>query len=120
MSKKTVRRSLTMTQEMRDRLSMVVSQQPRERTEAEVIREAIRRYLDEQEDLSGSRRHFQRTFRERIDALEAGLVFQLNVLTYLLATDEAGLREAIIAAKRRGERLQAQLKAVRELREPPA
>ena len=37
MSKKTVRRSLTMTQEMRDRLALLVSKQPRDTTEADLI-----------------------------------------------------------------------------------
>jgi len=114
--KKTVRRSITMTQEMRDRLTLLVSKYPRNITEADLIREAIRRYLDEQEDLMGSRRHFQRSFRERINQLESALAFQLNVLIYLLALDEQTLRDAIIAAKQDGETLLAQMKAVRELK----
>jgi predicted DNA-binding protein len=116
MSNKSIRRSLSMTQEMRDRLVLLVSKQPRDTTEADLIREAIRRYLDEQEDLTASRKHFQRSFRERIDQLEAAVTFQLNVLIYLLALDEQTLRDAIIAAKRDGETLLAQMKAVRELK----
>jgi len=42
MSKKSVQRSITMTQEMRDRLALLVSKQPRDTTEADLIREAIR------------------------------------------------------------------------------
>ena len=118
MSNKSVRRSVAMTPEMRSRLAQVVSQQSSGATEADLIREAIRRYLDEQEDLSGSRRNFQRSFRERIDRLEETVTFQLNVLVFLLAQDEGTLRNAIIAAKRNGETLLAQMKAVRELKEP--
>ena len=117
MSKKSVQRSITMTQEMRDRLALLVSKQPRDTTEADLIREAIRRFLDEQEDLVSSRKHFQRSFRERIDQIEEALGFQFNVLIYLLATDEQHLREAIIAARQDGEALQEQIKAVRELKE---
>ena len=99
MSKKSVRRSLSMTPAMRDRLAQLVGKQPRDVTEADLIREAIRQYLDEQEDLIGSRKHFQKSLRERVDQLESALAFQLNVLIHLLATDEAHLRDAIIAAK---------------------
>lgn len=113
----TARRSLSMTPAMRDRLSQLASKQPRDVTEADLIREAIRMYLDEQEDLIGSRKHFQKSLRERVDQLESALAFQLNVLICLLATDEARLRDAIIAAKHNGETLLAQMKAVRELKE---
>ncbi|MAS35362.1 MAG: hypothetical protein CL610_15230 [Anaerolineaceae bacterium] len=106
-----------MTPAMRDRLAQLVSKQPRDVTEADLIREAIRQYLDEQEDLIGSRKHFQKSLRERVDQLETTLAFQLNVLIHLLASDEAHLRDAIIAAKHDGETLRAQMKAVRELKE---
>ena len=117
MSKKSVRRSLAMTPDMRDRLVQLVSKQPRNITEPDLIRQAIRQYLDEQEDLIGSRKHFQKSLRERVDQLETTLAFHLNVLIYLLASDETQLREAIIAAKEDGETLLAQMKAVRELKE---
>lgn len=113
----TVRRSLSMTPNMRDRLAQLVSKQSRDVTEADLIREAIRQYLDEQEDLIGSRRHFQKSLRERVDSLEATLSFHLNVLVYLLAHDHEAVREAIITAKQDGQTLLAQMKAVRELKE---
>jgi predicted DNA-binding protein len=116
MSNKSIRRSLSMTPEMAGRLSQIANTKPRNVTEADLIREAIRRYLDEQEDLTGSRKHFQRSFRERIDHLEAAVTFQLNVLIYLLALDEQTLRDAIIAAKQDGETILAQMKAVRDLK----
>ena len=105
-----------MTPEMAGRLQQIASTKPRNITEADLIREAIRRYLDEQDDLVGSRKHFQRSFRQRVDQLEEAVNFQLNVLIYLLAADEQTLREAIIAAKQEGETLQAQMQAVRELK----
>ncbi len=115
MPNKSIRRSLSMTPEMARRLNQIASTKPRNVTEADLIREAIRRYLDEQEDLTGSRRHFQRSFRDRIDQLEATVTFQLNVLICLLAADETHLREAIIAARQDGKTLLAQMAAVREL-----
>lgn len=117
MSKKSVRRSLSMTPDMRDHLAQLVSKQPRNVTEADLIRQAIRQYLDEQEDLIGSRKHFQKSLRDRVDQLEATLAFHLNVLIHLLASDETQLRAAIIATKEDGETLLAQMKAVRELKD---
>ena len=117
MSKKTVRRSLTMTQEMRDRLMLLVSKHPRDTTEADLIREAVRLYLDTQEDIIGSRKHFQKSLQERIDKLESSLAFQLNILIYLLAdSDPQHIAQAIIASKRDGETLLAQIKAVRDMK----
>lgn len=114
---KTIRRSISMTPEMRDRLAQLVSKQPRDVTEADLIREAIRRYLDEQADLIGSRKHFQKSLQERLDRLESALMFHLNVLLYLLAEGDASrIRKAVIAAKRDGETLLAQIKAVREMK----
>ena len=121
MSRKTVRRSIGMTQEMRDRLAQLVSKQPRNTTEADLIREAIRLYLDDQEDLIGSRKHFQKSLQMRMDQLEAALSFHLNILLYLviaLNPDRKGqhLTDAILAAKRGSETLMMQIKAMRDLK----
>jgi predicted DNA-binding protein len=121
MSKKSVQRSITMTQEMRDRLALLVSKQPRDTTEADIIREAIRLYLDNQEDIIGSRRHFQKSLQDRLDKLESAFAFHLNVLIYLLAALEPEgsperIEDAIIAARRDGETLLAQMQAVREMK----
>lgn len=121
MSKKSVQRSITMTQEMRDRLALLVSKQPRDTTEADLIREAIRLYLDNQEDIIGSRKHFQKSLQDRLDKLESALAFHLNVLIYLLAALEPEgnperIADAIIAARRDGETLLAQMQAVRQMK----
>ena len=121
-STKSIRRSITMTPEMRDRLTQIVSQHPRDTCEADVIRAAIRAYLDEQEDLIGSRRHFQKSMQERLDRLEAALTFQLNVLLFLLAdveNDPAQVRRAIVLARKQGTTLLAQMQAVRDLKDTP-
>ena len=121
MAKKMVRRSISMTQEMRDRLALLVSKQPRDTTEVDIIREAVRLYLDNQEDIIGSRKHFQKSLQERLDRLEATFAFHQNGLLYLLAALEPEgsperIAEAIIAARRDGETLLAQMKAVREMK----
>ena len=120
MATKTVRRSISMTPEMHDLLAQIVAKRERDVTEASLIREAIRQYLDEQSDLVGSRRHFQKSLQLRIDRLESTLTFQMNVLVYLLAAilaDESAIDEAIIAAKRDGAALLAQIDAIRDLKD---
>jgi len=120
MAAKTVKRSISMTPEMHDLLAQIVVKRDRDVTEASLIREAIRQYLDEQSDLVGSRRHFQKSLQLRIDRLESTLTFQMNVLVYLLAAilaDESAIDEAIIAAKRDGAALLAQIDAIRDLKD---
>ena len=117
MSKKSVRRSLSMTPEMALRLQQITTTKPRNITESDLMRQAIRQFLDEQEHLVGSRRHFQKSLRERVDTLESALSFQLIVLTYLLTIEDSLIHEAIIMAKQRGSLLLEQMQAVRELDE---
>ncbi len=121
MSKKTVRRSLTMTPEMRDRLALLVSKYPRDTTESDLIREAIRLYLDNQEDLIGSRKHFQKSLQDRLDKVESNMSFHMNILIYLITSifyeaDPQLVAKAILASKRDGATLLAQIKAVRDLK----
>ncbi|MCA0453940.1 MAG: hypothetical protein LCI00_08200 [Chloroflexi bacterium] len=121
MTAKAIKRSITMTQEMRDRLALLVSKRPRDTTEADLIREAIRLYLDNQEDIIGSRKHFQKSLQDRLDQMESAFAFHLNVLIYLLTALEPDgsperIADAIIAAKRDGNTLLEQIKAVREMK----
>ena len=84
MVEKTVRRSIALTPVMREQLALLASKQPRNVTEADLIREAIRRYLDEQADLLGSRKHFQKSFQDRMDKVEAALGFHLNIVLFMV------------------------------------
>lgn len=58
---KTVRRSIAMTPQLRARLQQLLEQETRDITEADLIRQAIREFLDRQEDITGSRAHFRKT-----------------------------------------------------------
>ena len=121
MAAKTVRRSISMTPEMRDLLAQIAARRGRDVKEVDLIREAIRHYLDEQADVVGSRRHFQKSLQARLDRLEHTLTFQTNILIYLLSAvigDESGaaIENAIIIAKRDGETLLAQIAAVRDIK----
>ncbi len=66
---------------MNTRLEQIAQQ--RDEPKAEVVRAALRLYLDEQEDLIGSRKHFTKMFQRRVDYLERLLVIALwlNVQT---------------------------------------
>ncbi|MDL1899489.1 hypothetical protein FBR02_01830 [Anaerolineae bacterium CFX9] len=118
MATKTVRRSISMTPEMRDLLAQITAKHGREVSENDIIRDAIRHYLDQQADVVGSRRHFQRSLQARLDRLESTLTFQMLMLTFLMATvlgdesDEA-IHEAMAAARRDGDALLKQIVALR-------
>jgi len=118
MATKTVRRSISMTPEMRDLLAQIAARHGRDVKENDLIRDAIRHYLDNQADVVGSRRHFQRSLQARLDRLESTLTFQMLMLTFLLATvlgDESGeaIDEAMATATRDGEALLKQIAALR-------
>lgn len=126
---KTIRRSIAMTPQLRARLQQLLAKQGKEVTEADLIRQAIREFLDQQEDIAGSRAHFRKTFQGRIDELQAELIFHLDVLVALLAyglavmlpafteqpiTAAELIQAAIVAAKHESETIQAQMDAVRK------
>lgn len=64
----TNRLTVHITEAMDSRLEQIASQ--RNEPKAEVVRAALRGYLDEQEDLIGSRKHFTKMFQRRVDYLE--------------------------------------------------
>jgi len=120
MPQKNIKRSIAMSEEMHGLLTQIAAKHGRDITESHLIREAIRQFLDEQVDAVGSRRHFQKSLQLRLDRLERSLVFQMNVLVYLLAAilaDDNAVDEAIIAAKRDGAALLAQIEAIRDLKD---
>lgn len=124
MATKTVRRTISMTPEMHDLLRQLVAKRGRDVKEVDLIREAIRRYLDEQVEVVGSRRHFQKSLQTRLDRLETRLTFQMTILIYLLAAvlgaeGERLIEEALITAKRDGASLLEQIAAVRDLQDDP-
>ena len=52
---------------------------------ADVIREAIRQYLDDQGELTGSRRYFTGRFRDEVHALRRELAWHQTLNTILMA-----------------------------------
>lgn len=75
----TNRLSLHVTAAMSDRLDQIALL--RDEAKAEIVRAALRAYLDEQEDLLSSRKHFTKMFQRRIDYVERllAIVLWLNI-----------------------------------------
>lgn len=120
MAGKSVKRSVSMPQETHELLVQLAGHRGRNVTEADLIREAIRAFLDDQVEVMGSSRHFQKLLQTRLDQLQEALTFHLNILLYLLAAlldDERyeAIEDAIVAAKRDGDALLEQIRAVRDL-----
>ncbi len=63
------RLNVYVTAEMQRKLEQVRDQRGPQTTTPDVVREALRLFLDDQEQVIGSRRHFQKTLREEIGAL---------------------------------------------------
>ncbi len=115
MANKTVRRSINITPEMRDLLAQIAARHGRDVKENDLIRDAIRQYLDQQADVVGSRRHFQRSLQSRLDRLESTLTFQMLMLIFLMSTvlgDESGeaIEEAMDTALSQGDTLLKQIR----------
>ena len=75
------RLSVQVTAAMDARLEQIA--RSRDEAKAEVVRTALRAYLDEQEDLIGSRKHFTKAFGRRVDHLErlVSAVLSVNLKT---------------------------------------
>jgi hypothetical protein len=80
------RSSISMTQAMWARLEQVVENRrdPKFKT-SDAVREAIRLYLDGQEDLIGSRKHFSKSLQHSLNLHEQTLLFTLHALLLLVA-----------------------------------
>src|SRR4051794_10931348 len=86
-----VRHTVNITEDMDVRLQLILSKQGRDTSLNDVFRTAIRQYLDDQEDIIGSRRHFSKSLQRRLDLMEFKHVFYLDILIYLIAASQATL-----------------------------
>jgi Arc/MetJ-type ribon-helix-helix transcriptional regulator len=126
---KTIRRSVAMTPDMRARLEQLLTRETRDVTEADLIRQAIREFLDRQENITGSKAHFRKAFQARIDELQNDLEFHLHVIIALLAhglavmlpvfteqpiTPLELIQAAIVSAQQNADSLRSQIDTVRE------
>jgi len=140
----TVQRTVYMTPEMWDYLGQLANKRGRDCNENVLIREAVRNFIDGQSDVLSSRRHFQKSFQERIDQLEERVtathtrdsqtvVFYLHILIQLAAfsmahlvsavtrkeiTAQQLLQRAVIDARREEALFGAQVQSVRDMSAP--
>jgi hypothetical protein len=140
----TIKHTLYLTPAMQDHLTQLAQKRGRDCNENTLVREAIRCFLDDQTEVLGSRRHFSKSFQDRIDHLEENLhcattrdtqllQFYLLTLIHLVAfslahlislvtrqpiTPQQLIEKAIIQARKEQAPLTAQVESVREMSLP--
>lgn len=124
------RLSVQITDAMDDRLEQVA--RGRDEAKAEVVRAALRAFLDEQEDVIGSRKHFTKAFGRRIDQVERVVAIgiwlnlqTLQMLTERLHKETVDVSQLLANSVGQGVELQAWIEelieiALREKTKPPA
>ena len=140
----TVQHTVYMTPEMWNYLTQLALKRGHDCNENTLIREAVRLFIDSQAEVIGSRRHFQKSFQERIDQLEQRLsgdaarnaqtaLFYAQIAIQLVAISMAHLLSAVtrkevtaqqlvqraVVEARRGETtFGAQVQSVRDMPMP--
>ena len=79
------RLNVYVTAEMQRKLVQIRDQRGPQASLPEVVREAIRLYIDDQEQVIGSRRHFQKTLREEVQFAQNTLAWNQIVLMVLIS-----------------------------------
>lgn len=92
---KSVVRHVRFTQGLWDRVTQVSQRPEFEGKQNNVLMAAVRQYLTLQEDIIGSRSHFQKTFRERIDELERQQHAEIQEITLTLNAHLAKIYELL-------------------------
>ena len=90
-----VKKTIYMTNEMEERLNQILAKQDRSTSFNDLARTAFRQYIDDQEDVIGSRRHFSKSLQNRLDQLEGNILFYLDVIIFLLAANLAVIVQAV-------------------------
>lgn len=79
------RLNVYVTAEMQRKLTQIRDQRGPQVTVPDVVREAIRLYVDDQEQIIGSRRHFQKTLREEIELAQRVITWNQIVLMVMVS-----------------------------------
>src|SRR5258706_14514188 len=80
-----VRRTLNISEEMDRRFQQLLLKQERDVSLNDLFRMALRQYLDDREDVIGSRRSFSNSLKNRLYQLASNLLLYNNALLCLLA-----------------------------------
>ncbi len=132
-----VQRTVYLTKEMCAQLDQLALRRGEGCKTNDLVREALRAYLDDQVAILGSRRHFQKTFQARIDELESNtlhtqqtILFYIGVVIQLLAfalahlistigrtpiTPQQLLQKAVIEARKEETVFAEQIEAIRDM-----
>ncbi len=132
-----VQRTIYLTKEMCGQLDQLALRRGDGCKTNDLVREALRAYLDDQVEVMASRRHFQKTFQARIDQLESNtlqtqqtIVFYIGVVIQLLAfglahlistitrtqiTSQQLIQRAVIEARKEEAVFAEQVQAVRDM-----
>ena len=89
------RHTISLTQEMDEKMTQLLAKQGRSVSFNDLVRIALRQYIDDQEDQIGSRRHFSKSLQNRLDQLEGKLLFYLQVIIFLIAGNLAVIVQAV-------------------------
>lgn len=89
------RLNVYVTFELQHKLEQIRDQRGPKVTVPDIVREALRLYVDQEEDIIGSRRHFQRHLREVIESVKDELLWNQLVLLALVWQGNATLLGAI-------------------------
>ncbi|MHB8629275.1 MAG: hypothetical protein ACYDBJ_24745 [Aggregatilineales bacterium] len=66
--------------ELQRKLEQIRDQRGPQATVPDVVRDAIRQYIDNEEEIIGSRRHFQRSLRDTVEAAKLELTWNSLIL----------------------------------------
>jgi Arc/MetJ-type ribon-helix-helix transcriptional regulator len=90
--------SIRITPALDQQLETLMTQQPQYKSKNELVRACIRAYLDETGDFLGSRRHFSKQMGERLDQIEASLLWQMLLTQMLIAQGHLTILDELVPA----------------------
>src|SRR5260370_30575232 len=73
--------SFYVTEELHNKLELLRQKRGKRATISDVSRDALRNYVDQQENIIGSRAHFNKTVREYLNEMETRLHQEMEQLT---------------------------------------
>jgi len=94
-----VRISINMSTSTKAKLDQILGSRPRSTGMNDLLLEAVDLYLEHQEDIVGSRQHFNRTLQTRLNKLEAELSRLSMLIMFMMANGFASLAQGYINGK---------------------
>jgi hypothetical protein len=92
--------SLRMSVSTKAKLDQILDSRPRSVAMNDLLLEAIDLYIDQQDDMLGSRQHFNRTLQARLNSLETHLTQMMMLIMFMMANGFALITQGDISGKR--------------------